>query len=30
MYDYIRVTVEDDSGAKAWSNAVFRDQIGLG
>lgn len=29
LYDYIRVTVEDASGEKAWSNAVFLDEIGL-
>lgn len=27
FYDYIRVTIEDASGAKAHSNAIFRDQI---
>lgn len=27
FYDYIRVTIEDASGAKAYSNAVFLDKI---
>ena len=30
FYDYIRVTIEDASGAKAYSNAVFRDKIVMG
>lgn len=27
FYDYIRVTIEDTSGAKAYSNAIFRDTL---
>lgn len=27
FYDYIRITIEDASGAKAYSNAVFRNKI---